>query len=331
MKKITSLLLTLCICFSCVGLFASCDNNLPTNSKDETSDKQNPNSNSNSNEEEPNNEENPIVYSEGLEYSLSEDRTYLIVTDVGICKDTTIVIPPSFNDVPVKAIGYCAFGGGSFVKPNAPYVREVIIPDSVTEIGEGAFANNKYLKKITFGKSIENIADDAFYNCKYLEEVHISDLKSWCNITFCSYTSTPFYYGKNAKMYVNNNPITELIIPDGVTEIKSSAFSYCLFITKAKIGSSVTDISDGGLFTGAFAGCSNLTEVEISESVTHIGSYAFVGCSMLLNVVFEDPCNWKCTSFNDELYIPEIDLSISNTAAMYLADTYVGYDWYKQP
>ena len=52
---------------------------------------------------------------------------------------------------------------------------------------------------------------------------------------------------------------------------------------------------------------------------------------MLLNVVFDDPSNWKCTYLNDELYISEIDLSISNTAAMYLADTYVNYDWYKQP
>lgn len=335
MKKSLSVLLALFICLSCICIFVGCDlAKTSTNNVEKSSNKQNStlNNTSNnklngiSNEETTDIKAPPIVYSEGLEYSLSEDRTYLAVKDMGTCKDTTVVIPPSVNDIPVKAIGFGAFGGGWMAKPNAPYVKEIIIPDSVTEIESQAFAGNIYINKITFGKSVEKIGSAAFYQCSSLEEIHINDINTWCNITFDSYDSSPFRYSKTAKLYANNELVTELIINDEITEIKKYAFAHYKYITKVDIGSSVTDIGKS-----AFGECPNLTEVKIGKSVTHIEYEAFYDCSMLLHVYFEAPSDWKCTFVNEEVYISKNDLSESSKAAAYLADKYKAYLWCKQP
>lgn len=340
MKKLLSILIVACIALTSFFNLASCIGDISPNSAkdDSNSDKNNsklPNVNNNSgngtlNETEKNNEnkhepEEPIVYSEGLAYSLSEDRTYLIVEGMGTCRDKKVVIPPSYNDVPIKAIGLLAFGGGTLLGPDAPLITEIIIPDSVTEIARGAFANNTYLTKITFGKSVSTIQTDAFYGCKNIKEVHISDLKSWCNITFESNSSTPFYYSSIAQIYINNIPVTEIVIPNDITEIKRLTFSRCRFLKKVTIGDSVSSIS------GAFSYCSNLTEIKISDSVTNISTNAFIGCSLLMKADFEDPEGWKCIYYDGtEVNIEKSDLSVSTTAAAYLANTYSGYNWVKE-
>ena len=73
--------------------------------------------------------------------------------------------------------------------------------------------------------------------------------------------------------------LTSVTIPDSVTEIKSSAFSYCRSLTSVTIPDSVTTIGES-----AFSGCSSLTSVTIPDSVTTIGNSAFYKCSSLTSV-----------------------------------------------
>ena len=338
MKKILSLLLLLCICLSCFSLLISC-NSQPDNSDTGNSDESGDNGDAPSEdttpdlggdetEQEPEIKEPEAVYSEGLKYSLSSDRSYCIVTGIGSCRDARVAIPPTYNDIPVKAIAANAFVG-SYGASNSNDIYSIILPDSITEIGKQAFANNKYLKKIVFGNSIEKIGSDVFYACPKLMEVHISDISSWCNITFENGLSTPFCRA-GVKMYLDNKPLTELIIPEGVTEIKKLTFSGWTFITKVKIADSVQFISGGAPISGdgAFSGCTNLTDVEFGESLALIGYYAFSGCSMLLRVSFKDPSGWHCSSYNiEELELSAEELSVPGTAATYLASTYCGCDW----
>lgn len=323
MKKLLSLLLAVCICLSCGMIFAGCTEDESNTSPTTPSSSTPSTPNGNSGNQTPT---APIVYSEGLEYALSEDRTYYIVTDMGTCKDKTVIIPPTYNDMPVKEIGYAAFGGGSFIKPTVPYVKEVLIPDSVTKIGKGAFGNNTYLTKVTIGSSVTSIESEAFYNCKNLEAVYISNLNMWFDITFAESDSSPFYDAKNAKLYVNNILLTDLVVPDSVTEIKANVFQGYTALNSIKIGRNVTKIG-----MSAFSKCSNLTKVEIGESVTTIESYAFQSCNLLLHVVFKDPKNWKYYSWRDGyVSVLESDLSTSTTAAGYLAETYSTSNWIKQ-
>ena len=69
----------------------------------------------------------------GLEYELSDDGTAYTVVGVGSTGDTNIVIPATYNGLPVTSIGSGAFSG-------CRSLTSVTIPDSVTSIGEYAFA-----------------------------------------------------------------------------------------------------------------------------------------------------------------------------------------------
>lgn len=142
--------------------------------------------------------------------------------------------------------------------PNRGYSGIVRIPDkivfdgttySVTSIDNYAFADCSSLTEITIPTSITSIGNGAFNDCDGLTKVHISDLSAWCKINFeGGVFSNPLSYARH--LYLNDEEITNLIIPDGVTKISDYAFS----------------------------GCSGLTEVTIPNSVTSIGSVAFYIC-----------------------------------------------------
>ena len=91
--------------------------------------------------------------------------------------------------------------------------------------------------------------------------------------------------GRRVTGYRGNVP-ANIIIPEGITEIKSYAFSKCLSLISVKIPDSVTDI--GG---AAFSGCNNLERVTLPDTVTSIGWSAFSECNNLASITI--PCNVK--------------------------------------
>ena len=78
-----------------------------------------------------------------LAYTLSDDGTFYIVSGIGNCKDTDIVIPFMHNGLPVKEIASEAFY-------NCDSLTSVVIGDSVRSIGERAFYNCYSLKNIYY-------------------------------------------------------------------------------------------------------------------------------------------------------------------------------------
>ena len=84
--------------------------------------------------------------------------------------------------------------------------------------------------------------------------------------------------GTKIKKFIGKE--TEVVIPEGTTEIGENAFRGCSSLTSVMIPETVTEIGDE-----AFSGCSSLTSVVIPESVTEIGYYAFSGCRSLTSVV----------------------------------------------
>ncbi len=182
---------------------------------------------------------------------------------------TSIEIPDS-----VTSIGEWAFSGCSSL-------TSLVIPDSVTSIGAGAFSWGSSLTSIEIPDSVTSIGDSAFSGCGGLTGVYITDMAAWYAIDFGGYYSNPLSYADN--LYLNNQLVTELVIPDGVTYIGSYAFSGCSSLTSVVIPDSVTSI--GG---GAFERCSSLTTIEIPDSVTSIGADAFSGCSSLTSIKIPD-------------------------------------------
>ena len=175
-------------------------------------------------------------------------------------------------------------------------VEEYVIGNSVNSIGSYAFSGCSSLTSVTIGNDVTSIGDYAFSGCSSLTSVTIGN-----NVTSI---------GSSA--FSGCSGLTSITIPNSVTSIGVCAFLVCSSLTSVTIPSSVTFI--GG---EAFSGCSGLKSIVveagntsydsrnnsnaiietatntliagcqstvISQSVTSIGNYAFMGCSGLTSV-----------------------------------------------
>ncbi len=185
--------------------------------------------------------------------------------------ETKLVLPENFNgesyDIYQNTFSYCYS------------LTEIVIPDCVSSIGKSAFSFCYSLRSISVGSGVTNIDESAFLDCKSIKFVNIDNLESWCNIWFEHEYSNPLYLKSN--LYLNNQLITDLVIPDGVTEIGNYTFYGLNSITSVYIPSSVTCI-----LKYAFQDCRNLTDVIISDGVTEISWYAFNYCYAITDVYY---------------------------------------------
>ena len=152
----------------------------------------------------------------------------------------------------------------------------VVIGDSVTSIGSGAF-EGCYLTSVVIGDSVTSIGENAFQNCSSETEVnYLGTIDEWAEMEFGNGYANPLYYAKQLK--INGEIVTEVNLTSA-TKISAFSFYGCSALTSVVIGDSVTSIG-----SSAFSGCSSLTSVVIGDSVTSIGEYAFEDCSSLTEV-----------------------------------------------
>ena len=157
---------------------------------------------------------------------------------------------------------------GSYAFYDCKKLTSVTIPDSVTNIGNNAFEYCTELTSVTIPESVTSIGYEAFTGCWELTGVYIRDLAAWCSISFDDSSANPLYNAN--KLYLNNELVTDLVIPDSVTSIGDCVFSGCMGLTSVTIPDSVTSIG-----SWAFNDCTGLTSVTIPDSVTNIGEKAF--------------------------------------------------------
>ena len=245
----------------------------------------------------------------GLDYTLSQDGTYYMVSSIGVCTSTDIVIPAIYEGLPVKEIQSNAFSYSN--------ITSVIIPEGVTAIGECAFDYCTSLVSVTIPGSVNSSGLYAFRDCTSLTGVYITDIAAWCEIDFYFYDplSNPLYYAKN--LYLDHELVTDLVIPDSVTSIGAWAFQSCS-ITSVIIPEGVTSIGEG-----AFKNCTNLESVTITDGVAEINDYAFYGCQSLVSITIGNGVTFignesftSCINLNN-ITLPESLESIGSKAFSY--------------
>ena len=239
------------------------------------------------------------ILSKEYEFSKYEDG-YCLTKYNG--NNTEIEVPETYCKKPVRAISSYCFRRG---------ITKVTIPEGVTTIKDSCFYNCKELSTIVLPASIKEIGKNAF--CRELKEVYYAgDATSWCsNISFDGREANPLALG--AKLYIDYELVENVVLSEGIQEIKADAFSYYKNIKSITIPDSVTSIGDG-----AFYNCSGLTSVTIGNGVTNIGKWAFSECTGLTSVTIPDSVTsigydafYKCTGLTS-ITIPDSVTSIED-------------------
>lgn len=341
---------------------------------------------------------------EYFEFTLLDDGTYSIKARNVRYMPSEIIIPSTYNGKLVSTIAYSAF----YNDFDSCRFNSVVIPDSITTIGDYAFLWCYDLTSIVIPDSVTSIGDSAFYDCERLTRVVIGDnVKSIGSYAFCSCNgltsivigSSVVYIGDNAfddcdslyvvhnksdifmeigsidngsiatyakvlvnkritsyvydsyeyiltdddflfrykgskyelmayigdeetitlPRYINNNTydiyymrgVSNVIIPDSITSIRSYAFYKCITLNSVVIPDSVITIGDY-----AFSNCVRLTSIVIPNSVTSIGKYASYYWQNMHYIYYVGTSEeWK------QIDIDETNYNINSAARCYYSET----------
>lgn len=189
--------------------------------------------------------------------------------------------------------GTCAVSGIGSVDDT-----DIVIPekspygDTVTKIAENAFYGQTEIETVTLPESITEIGNGAFSGCGGID-VKIKDLDKWCAVDFAGETSNPMNAG--GLLYVDGISAEHIEIPALYTEVKKYTFCGCTGLKSVTIHDSVTKIGDG-----AFSGCTGIEAVVLPDNTAAVGSSAFENCANLASVtIYNDEIHIGSKAFGN--------------------------------
>ena len=236
---------------------------------------------------------------ETLYYILLSDDTYSVTGGENCNLETVISIPNTYNNKPVTRIEGYAFSDytnlqqiiipdsilsiGEYALSGCTNLRKVVMPEGVKTIENYAFKESAGMTEITIPSTVTSIGIDSFSSCTYLNSVYYTGtISDWCNISFGSLNANPMARANYFYMLDNNQnwyEVTELVIPNDVTEIKDYQFQGFDRVSNVILPNNVTSI---GAF--AFYNCINIISIDMSNTVHTIGQNAFNRCIKLEEV-----------------------------------------------
>jgi hypothetical protein len=191
-----------------------------------------------------------------------------------------VTVPSQLGGYPVRKVGN---GYPSILASNSNSVTSIIIPDSVTSIGDYSFIECFSLNSITIPNSVTTIGAYAFANPSS-SPFPVGTIMQLSSIAIPNSVTNI-----GEKAFYGCTKLTNVTIGNGVTSIGAGAFGECSSLTSMTLPNSLKTIGNfsgyGGPYdSGVFVNCSKLISINIGNSVTTIGDYSFYGCSSLTSI-----------------------------------------------
>lgn len=192
----------------------------------------------------------------------------------------------------------------------------VSLPSSLKYIGKEAFKSNKTIMNVNLPNCLF-IGESAFAECENIEKISLG--------LNCELSKNAFYNDLNVTE-LDFNPsmslkdlfgtidlkLEEIVLNEGVTEIKPSAFEGLDSLKSVTLPSTLSIIGEK-----AFKNCKSLKTIVIPERVKEIGSWAFAYCDSLESVTFDKTTLTHPDAFDNSIIRPDIYLSIMSFAFAY--------------
>ena len=177
--------------------------------------------------------------------------------------------------------------GTTFIPDNACYgdsfLKEVVIPDTVEEIGNYAFREAGYSgAELAVPDNITTIGEGAFWNSVFVianipqKTTKISDF-AYSGCTFKHGAGIPSGVNTIGKSAFSACTMDSVVIPSSVTELPNCVFADAKF-DSLTLHDNIYSIDDN-----AFA-ASSVTRVELPSNLHFIGDSAFAGCAKLTSI-----------------------------------------------
>ena len=170
------------------------------------------------------------------------------------------------------------------------YLTNILLPKSITAIGDNALKSCNYIKEITIPDNVTSIGSEAFNACSRLSSINVSANSKLQTIGVSAFQSTKGL--KNADFSkatllesIGNSAfvgsaITSISLPASLKTIGNNAFKDCQALT------AFASTANIGEYT--FSGCNALKEVIIQEGTETIGNSAFRNITALEKITIEE-------------------------------------------
>ncbi len=174
-----------------------------------------------------------------------------------------VVISNGITAIPDNFFCYALEGNSGEELNHFDRIKNVTLPDTITQIGEDAFGNCSGLESVTIPDSVKKLGALAFEECKNLKSVKIGKgIES-------------LKYG----VFERCEKLSTVVWEEGLTTIGENAFVECSSLQSLKLPESVDTIG-----SGAFSGCTALSSVTLPEQLRTVKDYAFWACPKLKSV-----------------------------------------------